>query len=445
MNKRIFIGVVEIAGYYHNLQLGFEQLGIPSKFYSFNEHKFGYSTRANTDFLHSIIKNIRLKKSGVKFKSIRKFISIIDELLTMIWFIYILFKYDTFIFGFGQSILRKNRDLPILQFFNKTLIMNLGHGSEARPPFMNGYWLNTQSGEGLPLDVIVNETKTCFRSVKFIERFTNVVIGSPFSTSQFCNKPFVNWFHIGLPTQDTKSEVQSAELKADNTLRILHAPSNTNSKGTASIKRTVTELQAQGFDIRLKILTGVENKQVISEIQKSDLVIDQLYSDTPMAALAAEAASYGKPSIIGSYALSDFNDHIPMKKRPPSIVINPEELSATLIKIMQDRDYLNEVGLEAQKFIKEQWSICKVAENFMLLINNQIPHDWWVNPSDIHFFKAAGGDFELIQETISEIVKQYGIDALCLKDKDELKILIAEYYNIDKIKNQNEENTLHVK
>ena len=85
MNKRIFIGVVEIAGYYHNLQLGFEQLGIPSKFYSFNEHKFGYSTRANTDFLHSIIKNIRLKKSGVKFKSIRKFISIIDELLPLKW------------------------------------------------------------------------------------------------------------------------------------------------------------------------------------------------------------------------------------------------------------------------------------------------------------------------------------------------------------------------
>ena len=42
LKPKIFIGLVEIAGYYSNLQKGFEQLGIESTFVAIHKHNYKF-------------------------------------------------------------------------------------------------------------------------------------------------------------------------------------------------------------------------------------------------------------------------------------------------------------------------------------------------------------------------------------------------------------------
>ena len=87
--------------------------------------------------------------------------------------------------------------------------------------------------------------------------------------------------------------------------RILHAPSNPNFKGTEEIRNTIKCLKNENIDFEYIEITNASNEKVLAELKACDLVIDQLYSDTPMATLAAEAAYCGKPTIVGGYGFEE--------------------------------------------------------------------------------------------------------------------------------------------
>ena len=54
----------------------------------------------------------------------------------------------------------------------------------------------------------------------------------------------------------------------------------------------------EGLPLEYVEIVGQPNDIVLAEIARSAFVIDQLYSDTPMAGFAAEAARLGKPAIV---------------------------------------------------------------------------------------------------------------------------------------------------
>ena len=91
-----------------------------------------------------------------------------------------------------------------------------------------------------------------------------------------------------------KKEMQrkNSYIKTKKKFRILHAPSNPNFKGTEEIRDTIKCLKNENIDFEYIEITNASNEKVLAELNACDLVIDQLYSDTPMATLAAEAASW---------------------------------------------------------------------------------------------------------------------------------------------------------
>ena len=101
------------------------------------------------------------------------FIFILSRLGKNLWAINAIFKYDIFIFGFGQSLLRSNLDLPILKLFGKKIISNLCHGSEARPPYIDGA-IHSRYGKKLSLREIAKLAKINRRLVKWHEKFSRI-------------------------------------------------------------------------------------------------------------------------------------------------------------------------------------------------------------------------------------------------------------------------------
>lgn len=60
-------------------------------------------------------------------------------------------------------------------------------------------------------------------------------------------------------------------------IKILHAPSNPNVKGTPVVRAVIKALQSQNYDFEYIELIGVDNSHVLNELRSSHIVLNQFY------------------------------------------------------------------------------------------------------------------------------------------------------------------------
>ena len=77
---------------------------------------------------------------------------------------------------------------------------------------------------------------------------------------------------------------------------VFHAPSNARAKGTDTILPLLERLGAEGM-LRARMISGVPRRQVLAEIERADVIVDQLHSETP-GVFALEAMALGKPVLL---------------------------------------------------------------------------------------------------------------------------------------------------
>lgn len=428
---KIFIGPHEVAGYYRNLTAGLRKVGVDCDFVEFIPHSFKYSDGDASHFLVRWARhfNRRRGKAG-RGLAARALYALPGEALRLFYFPVALFGYDVFIFGFGRTLLWKNADLPVLKWLGKRIIVNMAHGSELRPPYMDGGY---QSGDGKvqPTPAVLAKVAAHHkRQIRFLEKYADVVIGAPLSSSQFTSKPFVNSCVLGLPLVSTVigkgAQSDAPKFFKDRAhdrlgFRILHCPSHPALKGSDLIRRAVDALRLKGFDIDFVELEGRPNSDIIAAIRQCDLVIDQVYSDTPMAGLGMETAYFGKPVVVGGYGFEELKNHIPAGMWPPAVTCRPEAIEQTVEYLLRHPDEMRTAGREAQKFVLGKWSSDGVALRFKSLIDARIPADWFIRPEAVHYVGGAGQSLELTRARIRGLVEQFGVPALQLSDRPALE------------------------
>ena len=233
----------------------------------------------------------------------------------------------------------------------------------------------------------------------------------------------VNWFAIGWPYQSTGMVLVPKVPMSDlgRPWRILHAPSKPALKGTTAIRAAIEELRSVGYAIDYTELQGRPNHEVLECLQHCDLVVDQLYSDTPMAGLAVEAAAHAKPALVAGYGLNELHQHVPGHCWPPSFTCLPSELITTLECILQDPVEVYRKGLEAQRFIEQHWHITLVAQRYLTLIAGAAPSDWLFDPQDVHYLYGCGLSEARVQETVTSLLAAVGVDGLQLGHRPDLE------------------------
>lgn len=420
---KIFIGPWETAGYYKGLSAGLLESGREVMFVLFHDHPFAYGGETHRPAAIRLARGIaRLRPdvlSGFLSKVTWWSLTLAREVLLTTWSLIPIFKCDAFIFGTGNSFWRNNLDLPLLRLLRKKVILNVAHGGELRPPYLDGSYQSKDGSPGPNLSFYKKRARQYRRKIQRIERYRFLVVGSPMSSSQFASRAMTNVFNLGIPTHlDVERDVYPTEPNASrDEVRILHAPSHPAAKGSFEIREAISTLQNEGLKILYREISGAKFDVVRNSLVWCDFVVDQVYSDTPLAGLGSEAAMLGKPSVVSGFGLSQLMQIYPAIDFPVSLVSAPSGLEASIRRLAIDKKFRLQIGREAQKFVLTHWSPRAVAERFLKLIEDQAPEDWTFSPGEFHYFEGYGQDEATTKRRIKKLVARYGISSLQLDHK----------------------------
>lgn len=438
----IFIGLHEISGYFGNLREGLEKIGYRCDFVELTPHPFKYRDNISLNGIASLIRSIREKSARTQSGLMRRTMNVISNLLMFVLFLSSIRRYQVFIFTFGDSFFIKNLDLPLLKLLRKRIIMHF-MGSDARPVYLDGI----REFDGI--DEMYAASKQQLKKIQFIERFADVIINNP-AAGHFQEKPFISGFCLGIPQPNEDSPVLPLTKDGPDTdtrtqtlwtrpVRILHAPSSRYGKGTDLIRQVVIDLKEKGYPIDYMEISNRPHMDVIEAIRLTDIVIDQAYSDTPMAAFSAEAARFRVPAVVGGYYAEIISKEVPESFIPPSMYVCPEKLGPAVESLIRDEGLRRVLGERAWTFVRTQWSQREVALRYSRIISDNIPSEWWFDPNKMTYLFGYGLPSYQVKARITTLIERYGVEALGLGGKMNLTRLYLAMVE----KNEPSSNVLH--
>ncbi|MBV8715469.1 MAG: hypothetical protein JO020_10220 [Chloroflexi bacterium] len=280
---------------------------------------------------------------------------------------------------------------------------------------MDGSLKATDHGR-LPGACITHAQRTK-RRVALLDALSDCVVDHTLS-GHFHERPFVKWLSIGIPclAADGASPVRSAS-EDRRPVRVLHAPSDPEAKGTSVIRSAIQRLQSRGFAVELREIAGRPHREVIQALQDCDFVVDQAYSDTPMAGFSAEAAFYGKAVVVGGYGEHALRASAQQVEMPPSAFCHPDDLEQTIAHLVVDEGERLSLGRAAQEFVRNQWSRRAVAERFLCLISGRIPEEWLFDPRVSSYAHGVALPESRARRLMADVIALGGTEALQLGDK----------------------------
>lgn len=415
---KIFIGPTEIAGIVAGLCAGFHRINVNAEAVLKGVHPFGYQMAVRQNWLLSTWCRLgTLSQNTPRSRVVRKSIlAFLERLFSLPVLVFCLHRFDVFIFIFGQTITNTEFELRLLKAFNKRVIF-VYLGSDARPPYIDGAAL--PAGRTVDPGRVRHAARKIKRRLTRQEHYADVCINSP-TTGQFHEKRFINWFAMGFPKNVVPLPYGAESPVSNQRIRILHSPSNPMAKGTPAIRQILQRLIAKGHPIEFVQIEGMSNSIVLKELARCDLVVDQLYSDTPMAGFAAEAAHFGKPAVVGGYFAPVMHTWIRAPETPPSCFVHPGQMEAAIEALVVDARARRQLGQRARCFVQTQWSSEAVARRFLRLIENDIPSEWWVDPRQIRYVHGVGCPGDHARQLVTGLVRRFGPCALEISDKPEL-------------------------
>lgn len=412
---RIFMGLSEVSGFYQGLASGFRELGMEVTQIDLANHPYHYSQQKNNFLIRLFHKSQQAiaKKKLLSFLS-WKLLALVSKLLI---FILLLPRHQVFIFSYGTTFFRL-LDLKILKFLNKKIIFQF-HGSDSRPPYLDGALIHANSIEEVTLLTLKKK-----RQIDKINYFADAIIDLP-TTGLFHPRKFINWLCLGLTVSQTDQTLET-NLNREK-IHILHAPSNALIKGTLEIEQAITQLQQEGYPIHFSKIQNQPHDQVRTALLDCDLVIDQLFADYPMPGFATESAWLKKPVLICGYAKEMWQQLLSKDLLPPTYYCHPTELIDALKTLCNQSHLRIDLGQQAYHFVSTRWSPKQIAMRYLDIINHQVPEEWYCQPEMLTYVKGCGIEEEKLRDFVKRFIKQGSRAALMLADKPWLENQLEDF------------------
>lgn len=358
---------------------------------------------------------------------IKVIVILLHKLLCALLFIkLVLWRCDRYIYVAGQSLLPMHLDLRILRWMNRPTICFLSHGGDSRPSYLDGRCI-PDAGKAIretDLEQVYKQSRMLSRRTARVTSLAGTSIVNRFH-AQFAMRPFVDVFAMwkwastdleGLLPQ--RNEVKSGEaansVKGDVPLRIMHCPSFSSAKGTAEIAECIRALQGEGLAIEYILVSGLPHREVLKAMQHADLIIDQLYSDVPLASVASESILLGKPVLVAGYEISEWVRSDP-KRVYPHIICHPEELYSVLRSLLLDRSRLDTVAQDIRAFLDNygfDWTMDRIED---VLVR---PETYTLtDPAELCYFRGMGVSQDRLRAFLARYMHRYGEEGLFVTDK----------------------------
>jgi hypothetical protein len=421
---RVFVGPLEIAGIAQNLVLGLRACGAEADHVRDHPHPFGYGGADAGGAPAIWWQALGAWRAGLtRRQPVAKATAVLLHGLVG-WLVlgWALWRHDAFVFLYGKTITNTGLELRLLRGLRKRVVV-VFVGSDARPAYVDG--------NAFPADRAFDAAAAARlaarqrRQVQRLERHASLVVNAR-ATAQFLTRPFVNWFALGIP----RVAQPSPPPTANGAVRVLHSPSHPVLKGTAEVRAAVARLRARGVAVELVTIEGRPNAEVLQALRDCHLVVDQLYSDTPMAAFAAEAASLGRPVIVCGCAAERVVAQVAPMPVPPTVYVRPEELDATLDALVHDAPRRHALGVAGAAFVEAEWSPQAVAARLLRMLRDDIPPQWWCQPGEVEHVAGCGLPEAVARERVAAVIRHGGVAALQVDDKPALERAFAAFAGV---------------
>lgn len=410
---RVFLGLTEVAGYYTRLERGFRELGIETVFVDLGENRFAYEGGKPANRLIGVAQAFGRRRAATpRAKLLRKvFWSGLQRAASLPLMIWALARYDVFIFGYTTSFVAL-QELRLLKLAGKRVIY-VFHGGDSRPPYLEGF--TVAAGWASTPEQCIRLTRRQKRRIRLVERYADAVVSFPLHC-HLHEREIVFSTLLGIPIELPRL----SPAREPGPVRVVHAPSVPEAKGTPLIRRAVEDVRRQGHDVELIELTNRTHDEVLRELERCDIVVDQAYSDAPMAGLATEAACFGKPTLVSGYAGNEIRELFKPEDLPPTRYVHPSELGSALEELVVDSGLRMDLGRRAREYV-QRWQPRLVAERYLRVAAADIPAGWRFDPTSLTYLHGCGFSEERVREMIGAVVASGGVGALEVADKPDLE------------------------
>jgi hypothetical protein len=423
MARRVFLGLTDVAGYFSSLESGLQEIGIDARLFDLSANVVGYGLDATRS--RGRLRTRFVALSSAPPRTLRRFawdsllflnraVRRVRGIALLPWAIV---RFDTFILAGGGMFL-DGRELPILRRLGKRVVV-VFTGSDHRPPYLNGIWVRDAQVAGYR--AIRDDVRSIKARVGRAEASATAIVALA-ASAQFHERPFAEFLRVGYPFRapatasvDPPAERTSAEV------RILHCPTRPVEKGSARIRAAVTALQAEGFPIAYRELSGRPHADVLAALEWCDFVVDEVYSDSPMAGFSTEAAGYARPAVVAGYGAPHDGAMAQTSGMPPSLFVVPDQLETAIERLVTDASARRRLGQQANEFVTREWSPSMVAQRILRLADGERPAEWMVDPATVTYVHGWGMDSTLLVTGVHGLVAAYGESALGLDARADLR------------------------
>ena len=271
-------------------------------------------------------------------------------------------RHNVFIFLFGETLLPRNLDLPILKLFRKRTVMwfvgsDIRHyefvAAAARKAGIQHYLSEERVRQQREAGPRALERK--LRMIHKVEKYVSHINSGP-TYSQLLTRRCIR---ISVP-------LDICNIRYDNTPNsrpvVVHAPSRPGTKGTAYVVAAVERLKQEGCDFDFRLFTQASNIEVREALSEADISVDQLFGLAP-GVFALESMAAGCAVLGSSYPeFAGFPPELPV------VHTDPDNIYQNLKMLLENPELRRELGERGRKYVEKYHDHRKIADDFIRLL-----------------------------------------------------------------------------
>jgi glycosyltransferase involved in cell wall biosynthesis len=155
---------------------------------------------------------------------------------------------------------------------------------------------------------------------------------------------------------------RATPISHEDPVRVLHAPSDREIKGTRYLVAAIERLRGEGYPIELLMLEGVPHEQVVEFCGQADIAVDQLMIGA-YGTVAIEMMAKGVPVVCR--IRDDLRHHYPGDL--PILSAGPTDAYEVLRDLLETPDTWAELGRRSREYVEREHEMHRVARRALAL------------------------------------------------------------------------------
>lgn len=420
---RFFLAPLEICGLYANYTATLRALGHKAEFFDLSNPTYTKWDRRQSSwpirFAVGVYWFSRRAQTGNFLK--RGLAARLYQLTSLILMIWVAIFFDVVVLKSGETITGRAFEVWLYKRLGVRIIA-IFHGSDSRPPYL----MPISHHEAV--EDLYRRTLATRARVDAVRAFADIVVDNPSSahnqTGRCCIYQVIGNAVDHSLMIPAGARGQSGALAP---LRIVHAPSSPELKGSGIIRSALRNLQAEGHNFEYIEITGRPHAEVINLLCTADIVIDELYSDMHGAVFALEACACGCPVVVGGYDIGFLDRFVPSEARLPSYHVHPNRIQDAIGDLLANAGLRQSLSERAYDFAQNYGSALNVGRRLVQLAEGNAPAEWYFDPSDITYVYGTSGSAEAIRSSVRALIQNYGEAGLMMDDKAALKQALLDF------------------